>query len=143
MAAQVRFPAMWDPIPPADPCSAEWRAWADTHTVARTVGLRCTASSRGEVTCALADTPLPNPNGAVHGGVLAAVLDQVLALASLTCMDDRLPHTTNMQVQYLRPAFTPLKIRATVAKSGHALVFVRAEITDQQGRLCTTGDGTF
>jgi len=134
----------WTPIPPLERGGDAWRAWADGHPVSAAIGLVCTEVGTDRVACALPQAPFPNPNGSVHGGVLAAILDQALAYASLTVMrGDGLPNTTNMQVQYLRPAMAPLTIRAWVTKGGSALVFTRAEIEDRSGRICTTGDATF
>jgi uncharacterized protein (TIGR00369 family) len=108
------------------------------------MGLVCTEAGPDSATTILATPPLPNPNGSVHGGMLAAALDQTLALASLRVMPaGSLPNTTNMHVQYLRPALAPLTIRARVMKIGQAMIFVRAEVEDREGRVCTTGDATF
>jgi uncharacterized protein (TIGR00369 family) len=134
----------WAPFPPFGQADEAWQAWADGHPVSAAIGLVCTGVGEDWVTCALARTGLPNPNGAVNGGVLAAILDQALALASLRAMrDGSLPNTTNMQVQFLRPAMAPLSVRAWVTKGGRALFFTRAEIHDRDGLVCTTGDGTF
>lgn len=135
---------MWMPTPPTDRSSPEWRAWADGHPVSAAMGLVCTDAGEDWVTAVLAEPPLPNPNGSVHGGMLAAALDQALAYASLRVMPAGcLPNTANMHVQYLRPALAPLTIRARVMKTAQAMVFVRAEVEDRDGRVCTTGDATF
>lgn len=134
----------WSPVPPEDPASAEWLDWANGHPVSAAIGLRCTEVGVDHVVCELPRILLANPNGSVHGGIVAAILDQALAYASITAMPaGSLPNTTNIQVQYLRPAMAPLTLRATVTKGGRALVFTRAEVHDRDGRLCATGDGTF
>src|SRR4051794_26656489 len=135
---------MWTPHPPADRTSPAWKAWADGHPVSVAIGLRCTDAGADEVTMTLVKPPLPNPNGSVHGGMLAAALDQALAFASLRVMPaGSLPNTTNMHIQYLRPALAPLTLRARVMKVGQAMIFVRAEVEDRERRICTTGDATF
>jgi uncharacterized protein (TIGR00369 family) len=135
---------MWTATPPAELDDPAWKAWADGHPVSAAIGLVCTETGSDCVTAVLAAPPLPNPNGSVHGGMLAAALDQVLAYASLRVMPrGSLPNTTNMHVQYLRPALAPLTIRARVMKTAAAMVFVRAEVEDRDGRICTTGDATF
>jgi uncharacterized protein (TIGR00369 family) len=135
---------MWTPNPPADLTSPAWKSWADGHPVSAAMGLVCTDADADSVTMTLAEPPLPNPNGSVHGGMLAAALDQALAYASLRVMPaGSLPNTTNMHIQYLRPALAPLTIRARVMKIGQAMIFVRAEVDDREGRVCTTGDATF
>jgi len=135
---------VWTPIPPSDLTSPEWKAWADGHPVSAAIGLVCVDAGADAVTMRLAAPPLPNPNGSVHGGMLAAALDQTLAYASLRVMPaGSLPNTTNMHIQYLRPALAPLTIHARVLKIGQAMIFVRAEVEDREGRVCTTGDATF
>jgi len=135
---------MWIPTPPAELSGPAWKAWADGHPMSAAIGLVCTDAGPDSATTVLAEPPLPNPNGSVHGGMLAAALDQTLALASLRVMaPGSLPNTTNMQVQYLRPALAPLTIRARVLKTGKAMIFVRAVVEDREGRVCTTGDATF
>ena len=135
---------MWNPNPPTELSSPAWKAWADGHPVSAAMGLVCTDADADSVTMRLAKPPLPNPNGSVHGGMLAAALDQALAFASLRVMPaGSLPNTTNMQIQYLRPALAPLTIHARVMKIGQAMIFVRAEVEDREGRVCTTGDATF
>ncbi|HEX6388095.1 MAG TPA: PaaI family thioesterase [Solirubrobacteraceae bacterium] len=135
---------MWNPHPPLDRTSAAWRTWADGHPVSVAMGLVCADADADSVTMTLAEPPLPNPNGSMHGGMLAAALDQALAFASLRAMPDgALPNTASMHVQYLRPALAPLTLRARVMKTGQAMIFVRGEVEDREGRVCTTGDATF
>lgn len=96
------------------------------------------------MTLSLPHPPAPNPNGAVHGGLLAAALDHALAVTAMLAMpDDGLPNTTAMNVQYLRPAIPPLELEARVTRGGRGLVFARAEVYDRDRRLCATSDGTF
>jgi uncharacterized protein (TIGR00369 family) len=134
----------WQAVPPEDRTGQAYLDWANGHPVSAAIGLLCTEVGPDHVVCELPRILLANPNGSVHGGIVAAILDQALAYASLTAMPaGSLPNTTNIQVQYLRPAMAPLRIRANVTKGGRSLVFTRAEVHDRDGRLCATGDGTF
>lgn len=134
----------WDPRPPLDQVGAGWREWADGHPVAAAMGLLCVEAGPDSVVTRLARAPVPNPNGAVNGGVLAAALDQTLALATLRVLPaGAFPTTTNMHVVYLRPVLAPLTVRARVLKGGQKLVFVRGEVEDERGRACVTCDATF
>ena len=134
----------WDPIWIGPRSGPKWIEYCGDHPVAVLLGLKAVELRERDMTFSLPEPPAPNPNGAVHGGLLAAALDHVLAVTAMLAMpNDGLPNTTAMNVQYLRPALPPLKLRATVTRGGRALVFARAEVYDRDGRLCATSDGTF
>lgn len=108
------------------------------------MGLMCTGAHDAETEFRLDGTSLPNPNGSVHGGVLAAALDQALAIATMRTMEvGFLPNTATMNVQYLRPALPPLRLCSRVTKPGRAITFAHAEVYARDGRLCATADGSF
>ena len=136
--------ASWNPIPPTDRSSEKWRAWANSHPVSTAMGLVLTEVGEDNATFSLEGATLPNPNGSLHGGVLAAALDQVLAVAVLRTMPaGYLPNTATMSIQYLRPAMTPLRLHSWVTKSGRGLAFSNAAVDDRDGHLCATADGAF
>ena len=134
----------WEPIWSGPRSGPEWIEYCNGHPVADLLGLETLTSGEDEMTFSLGSTPAPNPNGGVHGGLLAAALDHALAVTAMLAMPDHgLPNTAGMNVQYLRPAMPPLDIRARVTRAGRALVFVRAEVLSSDGKLAATSDGTF
>ena len=134
----------WDPIWSGPRSGADWVEYCNDHPVAVLLGLTTVRSGERAMTFSLPQPPAPNPNGAVHGGLLAAALDHALAVTAMLAMpDDGLPNTTAMNVQYLRPAYPPLELEARVTRGGRRLVFTRGEVYDRQRRLCATSDGTF
>jgi uncharacterized protein (TIGR00369 family) len=134
----------WEPLWSGPRKGPEWIEYSNGHPVAVLLGLKTVISGEDEMSFSLGETPAPNPNGGVHGGLLAAALDHALAVTAMLAMpDDSLPNTAGMNVQYLRPAMPPLDIRARVTRAGKALVFVRAEVLSSDGKLSATSDGTF
>src|SRR6516225_1889912 len=102
----------WDPIFRGARRGPGWIEYCNGHPASRLVGLRAVADDADGMTFELDDVPAPNPNGSVHGGLLAAALDNVLAITAMTAMpEDALPNTAAIGVRYLRPAIAPLQIR--------------------------------
>jgi uncharacterized protein (TIGR00369 family) len=134
----------WNPIWSGARSGPAWIEYCNGHPVAELLGLEATAAEEAEMTFRLRVPPAPNPNGSVHGGLLAAALDHVLAVTAMLAMpDDGLPSTAGMNVQFLRPALPALELRGRVTRGGKTLVFARAEVLDRDGQLCATSDGTF
>ncbi|MDR0258983.1 MAG: PaaI family thioesterase, partial [Comamonas sp.] len=63
---------------------------------------------------------LLNRRGAIHGGVLASMLDSAMARASRTLEGvEELGGTTDLHVQYMQPAEGDLQVRAWVEHAAH------------------------
>lgn len=83
-----------------------------------------------------------NPIGTVHGGALATLADTVAG--SLACADGLFCVTTNCSMEFLSPGRgRVLTCVAAPVKMGRKLRVVRAEITDDNGRIVATGTFTF
>ncbi|WP_216898232.1 PaaI family thioesterase [Nocardia alni] len=121
-----------------------WQNWARTQPAIVALGLEPREFGDGRAVFDLAESILPlNPNGAVNGGLVAAVADQVGAMAAVTCAAPG--HgvlTCVLNTEYLAPARLPLVCVGTVVRSGSALIFVHIEI-DSGGRLCSAASGTW
>lgn len=82
--------------------------------------------------------------GAVHGGLLAALIDTTTSLALHAALPggETAPHV-GLQVQYLSAALpgTPLRCEARAVKSGRRLGATEAEVF-QGDRLVARGTGT-
>ncbi len=85
--------------------------------------------------------------GVVHGGIQAALLDEIMGLTVHTFLagEDHKIVTAEMSVRYRRP--TPidvlLTIRGHLKRTEGSNLFLSAEIFDDKGELLTEGDSRF
>ncbi|MFD4549202.1 PaaI family thioesterase [Streptomyces sp. NPDC058466] len=118
------------------------RAVADSlaHTVRSHLGLVFSELEKGRVVLRWtpADAVL-NPAGVVHGGYIAAALDEVCGVTAISLSNPSTPYLTmSLNVDYLRPlaAGPTYTVAGTVQQSGGTRTLVRAEISDAAGQLC-------
>ena len=87
-----------------------------------------------------------NPDGSLHGGLIATVADESVWYAMQHVLS-RTPHTTTVElkVNYLRPAMNSsvLRARATLVKTGRTLVVGTVELRDEQATLCAIATVTY
>jgi uncharacterized protein (TIGR00369 family) len=123
---------------------AHWVEWANGLPNFSEIGLKCVDVQTGSVAATLAGSGwTPNPNGAVNGGLVVAAADQCMGVVALTTLEPgALPATATLNAEFLRPAFAPLTLRASVAQRGKRLVFVNVDVEDNRGRLCVRCSGT-
>lgn len=84
--------------------------------------------------------------GIVSGQALAALADTSMVLASLAHMGEFRPlATTDLHTQFLRPGVgTAILCRAFVVRAGKALIFARAEMTEESSaKMVATAAATF
>lgn len=84
--------------------------------------------------------------GIVCGQALAALADTSMVLASIAHMQSFKPlATTDLHTQFLRPGVgTAILCRAYVVRAGKALIFARADMTEESsGKLVSTATATF
>jgi uncharacterized protein (TIGR00369 family) len=109
----------------------------------RLVGLRCEAVAQGwcRVVCEIRLEHC-NPKGAVHGGMSATLLDVAGGVAAIYASGEARPMVTqSASLHYLRPLMGSLmRAEGRVIKAGRHVCLVRAELFDDQGRLCCTGE---
>lgn len=89
-----------------------------------------------------------NRHGVLHGGLASTVLDNAMgATCSLTVDESgRTPFLTiSMSTQFLAPAYTGKRVTAAarVTGGGRSLLFVEAQLVDEDGRLIATATGVF
>jgi len=83
-----------------------------------------------------------NPAGAVHGGMLATLVDTTMGAAVKSVVDD-VPATSQLTVTYLRPGKPgKLKVSARVGKSGDSLTVCEADV-EQDGKTLVHALATF
>ena len=83
------------------------------------------------------DADLLNSDGSLFGGLIAALADQMLALAAMTVVPgDHLFRTTNLAVTYFKLGRRqPIDIEARVIAHSRQLIHVRAEFRSVEGVL--------
>ena len=88
---------------------------------------------------------LRQPHGLLHGGATASIIDTAMAFAVVTCLTkEEKASTVDLTVQYLRP-HTDGKIICTakILRAGKRLLFVSAEVVNEQGKLIATALSTY
>jgi uncharacterized protein (TIGR00369 family) len=85
-----------------------------------------------------------NPVGVVQGGFLAAMLDDTLGPALVATLGPgEFAPTTNLQVQFLRPARPgPLVGRGWVVRRASGVGFLAGELVDDSGEVVATATAT-
>ncbi len=78
-----------------------------------------------------------NPAGFIQGGILAAMMDDVMGPCLVLHLNGRaFPSTIDLHTHYLRPvAVGPVSVKARVTKVGKSITFLEAELFDRRGRL--------
>lgn len=133
------------PMPPPAGEWSRWKEWADSVPAVASMALECTEITEGRATMRMASSPWPvNPNGAVHGGLVAAAADHVGGLAAVTVVSlSGLPATAMLSGQFIRPAFAPLAFSARVINAGRNVVFVHIEVANAAGQVCAFFTGSW
>jgi uncharacterized protein (TIGR00369 family) len=121
-----------------------WLDWIHGLPLVRDWNLRCTDLQRGRATLILDHFVVAaNPNGAVHGGVVAAILDQALGIVAVSvCEPGSGAVTATLNIEYRSPASLPVEVRARVERSSRALTFVSADVVSR-GAVVAAARGTF
>lgn len=85
-----------------------------------------------------------NRYGALHGGVIAAVMDDVISVASgLAAAWGEIVPTLEMKVSYLaQGAKGPHVAEARVVKKGRSILFLEAKLDDEAGKTIATASAT-
>jgi uncharacterized protein (TIGR00369 family) len=122
------------------------RDWFNERAATRMLSMRCEPLKPGRAVLTM-DPPaeVGNPNGAVNGGLIAALADQAGGIAVSTRLDrDEYAATAQLDVHFLRPLLaTPARAEATVRRRGRRLAFPNVEIRDADGELCALATGTW
>jgi uncharacterized protein (TIGR00369 family) len=81
--------------------------------------------------------------GQWHGGAIAAMIDIAGDYALVMKVGGGVP-TVNFRTDYLRPLMnTDLTATATVRRAGRTIAVVDIDITNDEGKLCAVGRGTY
>jgi len=109
--------------------------------VATLLGMDCTLVEDGHVRfTADAALKLTNPQGTIHGGIIATLLDTAMTCAIFTKLPDgKSCTTTDMSVQFVRPLAPDDGVMTAdgyVLNVGKTRATARAELTNAAGKLC-------
>jgi len=88
---------------------------------------------------------LRQPYGLLHGGATASLIDTAMAFAVVNALPAADKATTvDLTVQYLRP-HTNGKVVCTakVTRAGKRLLFLSAEVVNEEGKLVATALSTY
>jgi uncharacterized protein (TIGR00369 family) len=111
----------------------------------RLLGARREFSEGGRARLVLDPRPeLENMLGAVHGGVLATLLDVAMASAAVSRIDFTMTAVTlAMHTSFLQPGRGQLTADGEVLGIDDGVAACRARIVDDAGRLIAHGQGSF
>ncbi|QRG66264.1 PaaI family thioesterase [Brevibacillus choshinensis] len=86
-----------------------------------------------------------NSGGAVHGGILATLIDSVMgSLINRSLPPEEYAVTTELKINYLRPGRgETLRAEATFLHRGQTLVVMESSVYDDRNKRIAHGTGTF
>jgi uncharacterized protein (TIGR00369 family) len=117
------------------------------NSMARTLGYDIVECTKGKVVAVSQPTrEYLNPEGTVHGGYAATLLDSCMGLAIRTMIDKGLGSTTlELKISMLRP-ITPesglLRVEGIVLSCGRRVGAAEGRLTDGEGKLLAHGTTT-
>ena len=88
---------------------------------------------------------LANRYGAIHGGMTAAMLDDVISLAAgVTIEWGQITPTLEMKVSYIAQGKPGTRIiaEARTIRRGGTVMFLEADLKDEEGKLIATASST-
>ena len=90
---------------------------------------------------------MANPEGLMHGGIIASYLDYAMGMLCHYSVGERLMPTLHLDVNYLRPVMIgkPSWIRAKIIKQGRNVTYAEGAIYPEgmKERLLAVGTGSY
>lgn len=87
-----------------------------------------------------------NPNGVIHGGITATMIDTAVGISAIAITETFTP-TVNLHISYLRPcpADGTIAVRAYITMLGGSIIQTRAETYDtrEPDKLVATAEGIY
>lgn len=85
---------------------------------------------------------LRNPQGALHGGIMASVMD--ISMGHLIAKTSGPGATIELKIQYLRPVTQgTITCEGRFTKRGRNISFMESRITDESGKLAALATATW
>ncbi len=110
------------------------------------IGMKLVELKEGEATvCLEIRDELRQPQGLLHGGATASLIDTATAFANVTVLKEgETAVTIDLNIHYLRPVFEgKVKCTAKIIKAGKRISTISAEVTDEKGKLVATALSTY
>lgn len=98
----------------------------------------------GPETCRVdipAETLMFNPQGSLHGGVIALAMD--VSMGHLLENENKQGVTLDLHTSFVRAVRGPAYARSRFLKVGRRVAHVASELFDDQDRLCASSTATF
>lgn len=110
------------------------------NTMARTLGYDIVEAEKGRVLITASPTgDHLNPQGTVHGGFSATLLDAAMGLAVQTTLDQGYGSTSlEFKITFMRPVLPDagqIRVEGTVLKGGRRIGYAEGKVTDSAGKL--------
>jgi uncharacterized protein (TIGR00369 family) len=110
------------------------------NTMARTLGYDIVEAEKGRVLITASPTgDHLNPQGTVHGGFSATLLDAAMGLAVQTTLEQSYGSTSlEFKITFMRPVLPDaglIRVEGTVLKGGRRIGYAEGKVTDSQGKL--------
>ena len=88
---------------------------------------------------------LRQPQGLLHGGATASVIDTAMAFAAVTCLtENEKASTVDLTIHYLRPVTEgAIVCTAKIVRAGKRLLTVSAEVFNDKEKLIATAISTY
>lgn len=80
---------------------------------------------------------MTNPAGIMHGGVAAAIMDEVIGMTTITLGNKAFFAASNLNVDFLRPGRNgeTIKVISQIIRAGKTMVHVECRIYNEQEKL--------
>ena len=110
------------------------------NTMARTLGYDIVEAEKGRVLITASPTgDHLNPQGTVHGGFSATLLDAAMGLAVQTTLEQGYGSTSlEFKITFMRPVLPDaglIRVEGTVLKGGRRIGYAEGKVTDSAGKL--------
>lgn len=145
MSTDTFAPLMPEPVL-GQPYTDEAREANARSTFRRHIGIRVVSVAAGRAELALTIDPFHMQSlGAVHGGVLATLIDSAIANAVYSARTDgRKGVTVDLNVTFIKPASKGLlRALAQVESQGRSIMVGSCEVLDDEGERVALGKATF
>lgn len=90
---------------------------------------------------------MSNPEGLMHGGIIASYLDYAMGILCHYSVGEKLMPTIHMDINYLRPVYIgkPIWIRAKIIRQGKKVTYTESGIYPEgmKERLLAAGTGSY
>lgn len=80
---------------------------------------------------------MTNPAGIMHGGIAAAIMDEVIGMTTYTLGNEAFFAAANLNVDFLRPGKKgeTIKVVSEIIRAGKTMVHVECRIYNQENKL--------